>query len=501
MKSKGARAFSAAALFLSVLSVVRLFAQGTNQVHEAKSASEHQLSEIVVSASRFEEEAWKSGSSISVVPDQQIRISRQTQTAETLRGEPGAVVNNNTGVPGGVSQISIRGLPFSRTLVDVDGLRLNRPIDNIANLTDLPPLALGNVELLRGPQSSLYGSEAEGGVVTVSTPRGKGAPSFGTSFEGGTFDTRRERLFSQGTESGFDWNVEYARLDTANQRPNNALRQDAAVVHLGYDISSSARVDWNSRWTDYTAGASDSVLGFGANDPDNRLMRRMLLLSPSLTLTPVEIWETRLTLGFIGVGQRSDQPPNTGFGTEFVNHSESQQLQWQNTIYATDWNTLVAGIEARREHTTTSFDSGNNGFNRATQAAYLSDSFRWEDWWGMTLSGRFDDNEGCRDVWTYRASQFFQLPETKSRLHMSFGTAFRSPTISELKPLFGPGSGENPNLVPETTEGYDAGMTQPLLDGKLELDSTYFYNSVVNLIETDSNFVFQNVSKMRTEGV
>ncbi len=479
--------------------VPSLSAADTNRVDRALT-SDARVDEIVVSATKFEEEVWKSGSSISSVPESTVKQRRPFETASVLRGEPGleagVEVNNATGAQGGVSQISLRGMPFSRTFVQVDGLRFNRPIDGIANFSDLPPLLTGNIEVLRGPQSSLYGSEAQGGVVSLFAPRGHGKPSYGASFEGGTFDTRRERVFSQGKVKIFDWNVEYSRLDTDQERPNNAFRQDAAAARLGCDLSESARFDLVTRFTDYTTGSPGPTAGFGANDPDNRLIRRMTLVSPSFSVTPFEIWESKLTLGYIGTGQRFDSPPS-----QFVNHSESLQLQWQNTVEIADWNTLVAGVEAINEHTTTEESSGNNVINRATQSAFISDSVRLDDVWGLTLSARYDDNERFRDAVTWRASQFVKIPVTQSRVHMSFGTAFRAPTISELQPLFGPLSGANASLIPETTEGYDIGFTQPFSDGKLEIDTTYFYNTIVNLIGTDSSFVFQNLSEARTEGV
>jgi len=483
---------------------VPLFAENTNTVESVSKTetkkNDSTMKEVVVSATMVPEEVGKSGSSISSVSEAIIKQRRPFQTAEVLRGEPGleagVEVNNATGAQGGVSQISIRGLPFSRTFVQVDGLRFNRPIDGIANLSDLPPLLTGNIEVLRGPQSSLYGSEAQGGVVSIFAPAGQGKPSVGTSFEAGTFNTRRERVFSQGKEKKFDWNMEYARLDTDQERPNNNFRQDAAAARFGYDVSEVVRLDLVSRYTDYTVGAPGGTSGFGANDPDDRLIRRTTIVSPSLTVTPFDIWESKLTLGYIGVGQRFDSAPS-----EFVNHSESLQLHWQNTINVADWNTFVVGGEEDNDHTTTEASSGNNVFNRATQSAFAEDNIRVDDWWGFTLSGRFDDNERFRDVFTYHASQFFKAPVTDTRLHMSFGTGFRAPVISELQPLFGPLSGANPNLIPETTEGYDVGLTQPFLDGKLEADSTYFYNDVVNLIGTDAAFVFQNLSEVRTEGV
>lgn len=479
-------------------------AQSTNQTQSVKAPSRSQnrsLNEIVVSATHFSEESWKSGSSISVVSDATIQFQRRFETVMTMMGEPGLTVNNSAGFTGGTSQVSIRGMPFSRTLVQVDGLRFNRPVDGIANLTDVPPMLTGNIELLRGPQSSLYGSDAEGGVVSLNAPAGHGHPSFGASFEAGSFQTRRERIFSQGKTGSFDWNGEAWRLDTDNARPNSGFRQDAAALKLGYDVSEIARLEVTSRFTDYTTGSVGALQGFGANDPDDRFMRRMILVTPSITIKPLELWETKLTLGYIGIGQRSDSVPASS-GGQYVNHSESLQLHFQNTIHVTDWNTLVLGGEERGEHTTTEASSGNNVFNRSTQSAYLSDSIRLVDGWGITLSGRYDDNEGFRDAFTYRASQVFTAPMTKTRLHMSYGTAFRAPTISELRNLFGPNSGANANLVPERSEGYDVGVTQPLLDGALEIDTTYFYNNIVNLISSSSpTFVFQNASEVRTEGV
>ncbi|MDD2708224.1 MAG: TonB-dependent receptor [Verrucomicrobiae bacterium] len=498
-------------------------AANTNSIHEAWGGSSvtnsnHDLamSEIVVSATKFGEEFWKSGSSISVVPESDIQLRRATTTGTLALGQPGVTVFSTTGIPGGGETIALRGFRPSETLITVDGLRYNRPVDGEANLNTLPPLLLGNMEFLRGPQSSLYGSDSIGGVVSLSTPAGRGKPVFGTSFEGGTYDYRRERVFSQGKVKAFDWNVGYSRLDTDNDRPNSAFRQDAAAMRLGYDIYEPVRADLIARFTDETAGAPSSIGAFG-NDPSSRLMQRMAMVSPQLTVTPFEAYESKLVLGYIGVGQKFDTPsyPTLGWSNRgcpsSVDHTESYQLNWQNTVKLADWNTLVAGLEARRERVTTAEDNGNNVFERAAQGYFLSDSIRLEDQWGLTLSSRFDDNERYADVWTYRASQFVKIPVTESRLHASFGTGSRVPTMQELCPMYSlldysvwppqPYFTNNANLTPERSEGCDAGVTQPFLDGELEFDSTYFYNTIVNIIMSDARWVSQNFPEARTEGV
>lgn len=514
-KTINMKKFVLSSMILSMALTGSLFALNTNQTSQA-TQKVVEGKEIVVSATRYPIEANKSGSSISVIPEETVKFRRPSQTAEILRGEPGVdvgvEVNNATGAQGGVTQVSIRGMPFSRTLVMVDGLRFNRPIDGIANLSDFPPLLTGNIEVLRGPQSSLYGSEAEGGVVYFRTPSGRGDPSGGASMEGGTFQFLRERAFSQGKEKKFDWNLEYSRTDTDQERPNNAFRQNAEASKFGYDFSDTARLELITRWTDYTAGTPGPKSGFGANDPDNRLMRRTTILSPQLLLNPCDIWDATIILGYIEVGQRFSSPPS-----EFVNHSQSVQTDFQNTIRLTDWNTLVAGVQTYSDHTTTEASSGNNVFNEASQGYYASDNFEITDRWSLLLTGRFDQHDRSRDAFTYKASQDFklpledlpldktpilnQLPVPETHLHMSFGTGFRSPVISEVQPLFGPFSGSNAALIPERTEGYDVGIKGGLFDGKLEGDVTYFYYNVVDQIVTDQNFVFQNISEVRTEGL
>jgi len=157
-------------------------------VMSAQEAGEEKIEEIVVTATRIETPTREVGSSITVITDQEIKEKQKTTVLEVLRSVPGLDVVQSGG-PGRTTSVFIRGAKSEHTLVLIDGIELNDPISTgrSYDFADLTTDNIERIEIIRGPQSTLYGSDAIGGVINIITKKGKGKPSGFASVEGGSF--------------------------------------------------------------------------------------------------------------------------------------------------------------------------------------------------------------------------------------------------------------------------------------------------------------------------
>src|SRR2546423_3306595 len=211
---------------------------------ESTTADGDQLPEaeaVVVSATRFDIPLDQSPASVSVIDSQDIDHKQIERVSDALREVPGLAVVQ-TGTPGQLTSVFMRGLPSQDMQVLLDGIPINQGLAGQFDFANLTTDNVERIEVARGPQSTIYGPRALAGVVQIFTKRGTGAPGFTVSEEGGTYDTFRETLQSDGRIGIFDYSLGASRLDTDNARPNNQYRNTAGVMDLGLSLSEHLRV-------------------------------------------------------------------------------------------------------------------------------------------------------------------------------------------------------------------------------------------------------------------
>src|SRR4030043_196166 len=185
------------------------------------------LEEVVVTATRVETPIEEIASSITIISSKEIERKQKTTVLEALRNIPGLDVVQ-TGGAGSQTSIFLRGANSEHTLVMIDGVEVNDPISpgrsyNFANLT---VDNIERIEIIRGPHSTLYGSDAIGGVINIITKKGAGEPKVWTSFEAGSYATFKEVVGSDGEIRGLHYSLTCSRLDTegiskADEKYNN----------------------------------------------------------------------------------------------------------------------------------------------------------------------------------------------------------------------------------------------------------------------------------------
>src|SRR5437879_6946033 len=194
----------------------------TNGQDEAEAAP------VIVSATRTEIPLDQSPSSVSVIDSQDIDRKQIERLSDALREVPGLSVVQ-TGSPGELTSVFTRGLRSEHTQVLLDGIPVNQGLQGAFNFADLTTDNIDRIEVVRGPQSTLYGPSALAGAIQIFTKQGRGTPGVTFSEEGGTYDTFRESIASDGKIDNFDYSIGASRLDTDNARPNNQYRDRKSV--------------------------------------------------------------------------------------------------------------------------------------------------------------------------------------------------------------------------------------------------------------------------------
>lgn len=461
----------------------------------------------LLTPTRTEAFAGQIGSSYTVITSEQIANSKQTNVADVLRGTPGLDVVQQ-GPTGGVTSVFLRGANSNQTKVLIDGMPANDP-SNASRMFDFAQLSVDNVErieVLRGPQSTLYGSDAIGGVINIITKRGEGPMSVRAEVMGGSFGTAREALnVSGGTNDYYySFGASYYQTDgitAADARYGNTEKDGDRKANFsgrfGWTPSENVDVDYVFRYVDQDAELDDTSFDPTRPTVDN-LVRQLRTSSffnrvQARAMALDGFWEQKVGLNLTDY-DRFDTDP--GFYSVPGFSGQSRQLDYQSNFFLSEQNTLTFGTDYLHEEarSTTVSELAQRNFG-----VYLDDQIRLTDRWSATAGARWDDHSAAGRANTYRLTTLYRF-STGTGLHGSMGTGFRAPALAEN---YFPGG--NPDLRPERSKGWDIGLEQPLLDGRLVVDGTYFRNDFVDLIQyyepAPYVWVLENVGRAFSSGV
>jgi vitamin B12 transporter len=492
-----------------------LGAGGAAEAQEVK-----RLEPVVVTATRVEEPLERLGSAVTVITEEELQRFRYDSVGEALRRVPGVDIQRSGG-PGKTTALRIRGATPQQVQVLVDGVRVKSPTTGLAELADIPLDEIERIEIVRGPQSTIYGADAIGGVVNIITKRGRGPVSGFVSVEGGNYDTHRERAGLSGSLGPFDYALGGSWFETNGQFRNDGNEQRALAGQLGLRLPADGRLSLTARYErNKTELPFDGLTPVPASpffvlDPNAEQTTETAVVSLAWDQKPVEWFEVHARLGRFWsalVFRDPATPADAAAGnldllfgpTRSEIEVERREAELLTAFHAGRWNTLTLGAEHRTE---VGRSPGNFRERLETVAAFVQDELRLFD--RLILSGgrRWDDHSAFGSVVTHRAGAVVLLPETGTKLRASWGEGFRAPTINDL---FFPGFA-NPGLRPERSESWDAGVDQRFWRDRVRLGVTYFENSFRDLIQLTFNPADcppgnpfgcpVNVGRARSEGV
>jgi vitamin B12 transporter len=465
------------------------------------------LGDTVVTATRTETPTSEVGSSISVIPNSFMDARQDRFILDPLRTTPGVDIVR-TGGMGSQTSIFTRGTENRHTLVLVDGVRLHDPSNpnGTAVIDNLTTDNVERIEVLRGPQSTLYGPDAIGGVINVQTKKGQGTPTFSAFFEAGSFSTYREGFSSQGGNEHFNYSVGFSHMDSASipadatDPERDPYRNTSFNGRFGVDVSDTFGVDFFIRAIDASV---EGDFGADFNVADSRTRQQVFKVEPHLLLFN-GFWETKVAMSLSQI-QRHDTAANFLFFPYYPDRFEGRtaEIDWQNTFHLSESNTLIAGFDFLSMSTDFSTAQPSDGGAEADDyAVYLQDQQRFGERLSVTIGGRVDHHDQFGTAPTGRIAGAYQLLETHTILRSSIGTGFRAPTPEQL---FDVAAGANPALQPERSVGIDAGFEQHLWTDKLVFSATYFQNWLEGLVISTGTaappfFTYVNGGQANTNG-
>jgi len=479
-----------------------------------------QLDEIVVTANRSETALDEIGSSISVLTREEIEQSKKAFVLDLLRSVPSLDVVRSGG-PGGQTYVGIRGAKSEHTLVLLDGVRMNDPSapGSSFNFANLNTDNVERIEVLRGPQSTLYGSDALGGVINIITRRGKGKPSGFVSAEGGSFSTAREKAVVSGGTDVLRYSLGLSREDTGGissagkqygNHETDGYHATSVSTRLGVTPSRIFDVDCIVRYLD-TKSDMDNGGGSGQDDPNFIVRSKQVFVRGQGRLSLFDdLWEQKLGISFSNLDReyRNDTDASHPSDLEHSSyHGESLAFDWQHILHLHKTNTLTLGVDTREEkahsdyYSESSYGPYSSVFPKESDRItgyYLQDRISLWNAWFTTLGVRLDDHSRFGTEATYRFTSSYLVRQTDTRIKGSYGTGFKAPSLYQLyEPTYG-----NQALNPEKSDGWDIGVEQALFDGHAELDATWFSNNFEDLIEFDTSASkYKNTARAQSYGV
>lgn len=508
-------------LALSFFPLVFFSEEKQENAEKDKSSLRH---EIVVTATRIEIPAREAASSITVISREDLEMMKIATVLEALQDVLGVYIIQY-GPVGGTGSVSLRGANAEHTLVMLDGVELNDPISPSRSY-DLAHLSIANIErieILRGAQSTLYGSDALGGVINIITKQGRGNPqahflslggSYGTFLNsaefGGSSDTFHYALAASYFRSnGFSAaSTSYEGNEEKDGYSNLTISGKA-----GYSLRKNIELDLTWR-TLKTKSEIDNFGGAYGDDPNNTQLYNAFILKGQIRhLFLQNRWEQKINLSYLKYHREYDNPTDAAhiFDSD-QSKFESQQwkLDWQHNLFLDEKNTLTFGLEHQQELGQSDYYSESIlgpysslfPLKKARNTGiYVQDQIRWADRFFATVGVRLDHHTQSGQAVTFRVAPAYFLQQTGTKFKASYGTGFKSPSLYQLyapETTWGPVG--NRTLQAERSTGWDVGIEQSLFLNKLGLGFTYFASDYRNLIDFDYVQGFTNISRASSRG-
>jgi len=458
---------------------------------------------ITVTATRTEQQIAVTGASVTVLTAQDLKDRQTVLLTDALKEVPSLVVVRNGGL-GQPASVSLRGAEAGQTVVLIDGVRVNDPSTTddsaAAALGDLLVNNIDRVDVLRGPQSTLYGSDAIGGIVNVVTKRGGDTP-FGVSAsaEGGSFGTFHANVAANGSTAMVDYGAGLSYLTTvgtpsadvrAGNPENDGYNNFGATANVRVHFSDTISADLRGY---YTRGHSEFDDGFGgpplfavadsAANSTNELKAGYLGLNADFLGGR---FHNRIALIGTEAGRSFFDSASDITHLNYEYFSSTARFEYQGTFDLNDTTQFVFGAETQF----TTFRNNNygifaffsppviGGHDRLT-GYYLQGQTTLLDRLTLTAGARLDDDDQFGTHTSYKLNAAYGLDIWDTTLRANVGSGFKAPSLFQQ---FGPNSNPIDTLKPESAAGWEAGFDTNAFDEPVRFSATYFDRKTTNQI-------------------
>lgn len=473
---------------------------------EATTGEATNPNDIVVLASGFEQPREETGQAISVVSRERLDQLQVQSVGDALRTLPGIAIAKR-GSFGGLTSVFVRGGNSSQTLVLVDGVRVN-DISTPNAQFDFGPLLAGNVnrvEVLRGPNSIIWGSQAIGGVVNIETAKPKGPLGIDAGLEYGYADTVSGHANISGTAGILEasFGGAYYETDGISALKGGTERDGSRIYSLNGKLKVNLASNFNLDFRGYFNDARieyDNAFAF-TTTPANALpvafnQQFVFYAGANLDLADGRfrnrVAYTRTTIDRIGID------PEAFSYNNFTARGTIDRFEYRGSYDLADIATLTAGAEHEKIYSYVQYETDPETVQRNdVTSGYAQLSLRPVT--GLTLTGgvRYNSYTDYGSHTGLGGSIAYTPNEGQTVIRAAYGEGFRAPTLTEAQPPFG-----NINLKPETARNLDVGIEQALLGERLRASATYFRRRTTNqIVYNPSTFQSENIERVNTDGV
>jgi vitamin B12 transporter len=454
-------------------------------------AEDTPLNPVIVTATRTAEPLQSVLAPVSVLERADIERLQSKDFTDLIARLPGVDVSRDGG-PGALSSLFLRGTNSEHTLFLVDGQRISSATLGSTSFQFLDPQQIEKIEVVRGPKSTLYGSDAIGGVVQIFTRRSTAEPSSYVRAGYGAENSYQLAAGSQGKLEKFRYSAHVSQffsegisnLDekTPPNDDRDAYRNSSASFNAGYDFADGAALDLSHFYTRTKNEFDDSLLYNGVSDPYAKgwIQNTNLVLQTPLT----SIWNSTLSAG--RTIDDTDSYDKLGLDPEgrTTFRTTRKSASWQNDFSIAEQQTITAGVDYYDEHLDASTEyydvSAAQVVDDRDNTAYFAQYLLTYEYFDLQAGLRQDDNEAFGKKNTRDFALGFKLPASH-RLTLSYGTAFKAPTFNAL--YFPPdayGNRGNPDLSPENAKNYEIGLRGDYTG--LQWSLNVYQNKIRNLI-------------------
>jgi len=463
---------------------------------------------IIVTATRSGQSLSDSGRSIAVIDITQLQQRQVVGVAELLRTTPGVTLARNGG-PGSFTGIFIRGAQSEQTATLIDGVKINDPSSPGGgfNFSDLLTDTIERIEVLRGPQSVLWGSQAIGGVVNLVTRDPSDQLTLQARGEYGSLDTAHltGHVADRIGPVAFSADVGYLTTDGVSAfdrafggREKDGYRLFGANTKAVVTLSDAASIDLRGFYTRSRVdldGFAPPSFAFGDTAEYQRQEQVVGYGGLNLAMFGGRL-HNRVAVNYALV-DRDSYDRSAGTAPTFQGRGRNIRYEYQGVADLADWAKATFGGEHQKESYRT-YDpfSGTQRAHAHTDSLYADLHLKPLPELSMGGGVRYDDHSGFGHATTTSADISWTPNGGPTRFKASYGEGFKAPTLYQLYSDFG-----NRNLRAERARGFDAGVVQKLLGGRIELGATWFIRSVRQQIDFDlSSFTYANLTRVRSKG-
>jgi vitamin B12 transporter len=454
------------------------------------------VDEVVVVANRSPERADRVGQQITVISAEELKRQQTPVFTDILSHVPGVSFSRNGGI-GASTQVYIRGAEPGQTVILIDGVKLNDPssTDTAFNFGNLLVGDVERVEILRGPQSVLWGSQAIGGVVNLITAEPKAPFESDLTTEGGSHNWGYGRAGVGGKSERVTWRATAAYLTTTDistfdeakgGREADGYRNYGASAKAAVTVTDQLSLDLRTVYShgrkeldgfpppNFTFGdtadfgTTEDLVGYaGAN---------LSLLDGRFT--------NRVAYAYTRTERKNINPDQDVTDVTFRASGRNERFEYQGAFKLTPVWTAVFGAETEKSRMSSAspsdFDPNPVAIRRSAQIDGIYGQVRGDILPDVTVSGgvRRDHHDDFGGHTVGQASLAWRVNDGKTVVRASWGEAFKAPSLYQLGSEYG-----NPNLSPESSHAWDAGIEHRLLDGRLVLTAAYFDRRTKNQID------------------